>query len=182
MVHAWGGNVAIPLGSCTGPDVNSSDAVVGTNSVIAGELSAYRFVSDDETVARINPENRYISVNGTSLDSPLYLVMPTFVDSALENAQYPRVIEYNIEISSGRAIIFKINHIANVFNDADVDNLEDLYVKYSAGIAKLTCPARADGEDNRLLRLTYIPFSTEGRMEEWSAEMVHRITEVPATT
>ena len=182
MVHAWGGSVAIPLGSCTGPDVNSADAIVGTNSVIVKELSAYRFVSNDETVARINPENRYISVNGTSSDSPLYLVMPTFDDSALEHAQYPRVIEYNIEIGTGREIIFKINHIANVFNDADVDNLEDLYVKYSAGVSKLTCPARVNGEYNRLLRLTYIPFSNVGRVEEWSAEMVHRITEVPATT
>lgn len=180
MVHSWGGSVALPAQAISAPIVNAAGAVVGKET--SDELSSRRFISDTDVVARINVENRYIFVNGNNSSDPLYIVMPRLYNSLLNSADYPTPIEYYIEISMGREIKFKVNNVGNTFDDADVDDLEDLYVKHTAGIAQLTCPARTGAfEHNRLLRLTYIPYSGGVGNCGWIAEMVNRISEIPAT-
>ena len=175
MIHNWGGGVALPTSDQNMPVVNSAGAVVGME--VSDEYATNRFISTDDTQAILHPSNRYIWINGTTTDDPVYIVLPVFYTGIIDGTDCPTPIEYNFRISGmHRQVIFKVATAGT--NITNVANLEDLNVQYDAGMTPFTINAGGSEANYIYFRITYVPSSGLVGNCKWIAERINLINSI----
>lgn len=180
MLYSYGGNVSMKLGNASLPRVNSNGAIVGYEQNL--DYSVSRFIDSESSIARVYPQNKTIYVNSDGTEDTLYIIMPRMkmLVNALGQVDYPEPLSWVFQLSGHhREIKFKVEDIHSRVPDADVPNLDDLYVAYDIGSTPLVVANNSSVQTvaDVYFRLTYYPFMNQD-VGVWVAEIINNVNSI----